>query len=93
LDLDRRNLPIEVPRREALNEEFHTMHLGFDTAAAVVSCQVSPSARPRYLDDRTASLRALALGVSGFHILAFLRGSITACASRAAIASWHLRVS
>jgi hypothetical protein len=31
--------------------------------------------------------------VSGFHILAFLRGGMTACALRAAIASWHLRVS
>lgn len=51
------------------------------------------NARPRYLVDRTASLRALAPGVSGFHNLAFLRGGITAWAFRSAIASWHLRVS
>ena len=36
-DLDLRNLSIEVARREALTEEFHTMHLCFDAAAAVVS--------------------------------------------------------
>ena len=41
-DLDLRNLSIEVARREALIEELHTMRLCFDTAAAVVSGQVSP---------------------------------------------------
>jgi hypothetical protein len=41
-DLDLRNLSIEVARCEALTEEFHTMHLCFDAAAAVVSGQVSP---------------------------------------------------
>jgi len=56
-----------------------------------VSCR--HNARSRYFEDRTASFRALAPGVLGFHYLAFLRGGITACAFRAAIASWHLRVS
>ena len=51
------------------------------------------NARPRYFEARAASLRALAPGVSGFHNLAFLRGGMTACAFRAVIASWHLRVS
>lgn len=41
-DLDLRNLSTEVARCEALIEEFHTMHLCFDAAAAVVSGQVSP---------------------------------------------------
>ena len=48
-DLDLRNLPIEVPRREALTEEFHTLHLRFDAAAAVVSGQVSPQCASQIL--------------------------------------------
>jgi hypothetical protein len=38
-------------------------------------------------------LRAIAPAVSGFHGLAFLRGGMIAAAPRAAMASWHLRVS
>jgi len=41
-DLDLRDLAIEVPRREALTEQFHTMHFCFDAASAVVSTQISP---------------------------------------------------
>jgi len=36
-DLDFRKLSIGVTRKEALTEQLHTMHLGFDTASAVVS--------------------------------------------------------
>jgi hypothetical protein len=39
------------------------------------------------------SLHAIAPAVSGFQGLAFLRGGMIAAAPRAAIASWHLRVS
>lgn len=49
--------------------------------------------RPRYRCALTASLRAIAPALVGFQGFAFLRGGITACASRAAIASWHLCVS
>jgi hypothetical protein len=38
-------------------------------------------------------LRATAPAVSGFQGLAFLRGGMIAAAPRAAMASWHLRVS
>ena len=44
-------------------------------------------ARPRYFEDRTASLRALAPGVLVFHNLAFLHVGMTTWASRGAIAS------
>ena len=56
-DLDLRNLPIEVSRREALTEQFHTMHLGFDAAPAVVSCQMSPQRAAQVLcgSDRLIS--------------------------------------
>jgi len=46
--------------------------------------------RPKRLDARKASLRAIAPGVSGFHGLAFLRGGMMAAAPRAAMASWHV---
>jgi len=49
--------------------------------------------RPRYRCAWTASLRAIAPALVGFQGFAFLRGGITAWASLAAIASWHLRVS
>ena len=49
--------------------------------------------RPRYFEARRASFRANAPGLVGFHGLAFLRGGMTTAAFRAAIASWHLRVS
>ncbi len=41
-DLDFRDLPIEVTRREALTEQFHTMHLGLNAASAVISSQLPP---------------------------------------------------
>src|SRR6056297_1718539 len=50
-------------------------------------------ARPRYFDARSASLRAMAPALDGFHGFAFLRGGMTAWAPRSATASWHLRVS
>jgi hypothetical protein len=31
-----RDLPVEVSRRQALTEQFYTLHLGFDAASAVV---------------------------------------------------------
>ena len=94
-DLDHRNLPIKVASDKTLTTSFHTMHLCFDAASALVPGQVSP-ARPGYFEDRSASFGALAPGVSGCHNLAFLRGAMTAEALeafRAAIASWHLPVS
>ncbi|SNR86493.1 hypothetical protein SAMN06265370_1411 [Puniceibacterium sediminis] len=36
-DLDFRDLAVEVPRHEALPQQFHTGHLGFDAAPTVVS--------------------------------------------------------
>jgi len=91
-DLDLRNLPIEVSRRKALTEQFHTMHplpgrvMRSMIPRGLVSTRLRRwypvrcrhNARPRYFEDRTASFRALAQGVSGFHNLAFLRGGITA---------------
>jgi hypothetical protein len=73
-DLELRDLTVKVPRHETLAQQFHTMHLGFDAASAVVSApsiarQAHPkdaaergrqSARPRYFDARRASLRATA---------------------------------
>jgi hypothetical protein len=50
-------------------------------------------ARPRYFDARSASFRAMAPAVDGFHGLAFLRGGMTAWAPRPAMALWHSRVS
>ena len=49
-------------------------------------------ARPRYRDALTASFRAMAPSLVGFHGLAFLCGGMTAWALRAAIASRHFRV-
>jgi len=49
--------------------------------------------RPKRRDARRASLRAIAPGLSGFQGFAFLRGGMIAAAPRAAMASWHLRVS
>ena len=49
--------------------------------------------RQRYRCTLTALFRAVALALVGFQGLAFLRGGITASASLAAIAPWHLRVS
>lgn len=40
-DLDVRNLTVEIPRHEALAQQFHTVHLRFDAASAVVSGPVS----------------------------------------------------
>jgi hypothetical protein len=49
--------------------------------------------RPKLHDARRASLRTITPSVSGFHGLAFLRSGMIAVAPRAAMASWHLRVS
>ena len=42
--LDLRNLPIKVPPREVLTEQFQRMHLGFDAAPAMVPGQYLTSA-------------------------------------------------
>ena len=41
-DLELCNLVVEVSRHEALSQQFHTMHLGFDAASAVVSAPSAP---------------------------------------------------
>ena len=41
-DLDFRNLPIEVTRREALTKQFNTMHFCLKAASAVISSQLPP---------------------------------------------------
>ena len=45
-DLDLRDLPIKVARREALAKQFQTMHLCFEAAWAVVSSQLPPQCAP-----------------------------------------------
>jgi hypothetical protein len=45
LDLDFRDLSIEILRHERLNETFHAMYLGFKAASGLVSGQ-SSSQRP-----------------------------------------------
>jgi hypothetical protein len=76
------------------------MHLGFDTASAVVSTPASPQSAPqvslrtdRVVSGNSSGARPLPLRAcqharrGGFQGLAFLRGGITAWASLAAIAS------
>ena len=41
-DLDFRDLPIEVTRREVLTKPFNTMHFRFNSALAVISSQLPP---------------------------------------------------
>ena len=41
-DLDLCNLPIKVPRVQALAEQFHTMHFCLNAASAVILGQMSP---------------------------------------------------
>jgi len=48
-DLDLSNLPLEVSCGEALTRKFHTMHLRFDAASAVVSGQLSPQCAAQIL--------------------------------------------
>ena len=45
-DPDHRNLPIKVARDKTLTTSFHTMHLCFDAASALVPGQVSPARAP-----------------------------------------------
>ena len=46
-DLDPGNLALEVLRREALTEQFHTVHFCLNAASAVVSGQLSPKCSPQ----------------------------------------------
>ena len=97
-DLDHRDLPVEVPRHEALSHQFHTMHFCFDFVATRLRRWYPLHRRhkarpPRYRDALTSSLRAMAPALMGLQGLALLRGGMTAQALRAAIASWHLHVS
>ena len=41
-DLELRDLAVEVPRHEALTQQFHTVHLRFDAASAVIAAPSSP---------------------------------------------------
>ena len=105
--LELSDLTVEVPHHEALAWQFDTVHPCLDAAPSMVTApsiarQAHPQdaaergrqiVRPKRRDARRASLRAIAPAVSGFHGLAFLRGGMMAAAPRAAMASWHLRVS
>ena len=87
--------------REALTQQFHTVHFCLCTAPAVIAApsiarRAHPkdsaergrqSAWPRYFDARSASLRAAAPTVMAFHGLAFLRGGMIATAPRLPL-SW-----
>ena len=77
-NLDFRDLPVEVPGPHGLAEQFATVHLGFDTAPAVISAPSSPQGTAQVSGSIHASLRALAPALVGFHGLAFLRGGMTA---------------
>jgi len=48
-DLDLRDLPVEAPRREALTEQFHTMHFCLNAASAMVSGQLPPQCASQIL--------------------------------------------
>ena len=94
-DLELRDLTIKVPRGQSLAQQFDTVHLGFDLTRLRrwQPLHRRQIVRPKRLDARKALLRAIALGVSGFHGLAFFRGGMMAADRRAAMASWHLRMS
>ena len=93
-DLEFSHLKVEVPRHQALAQQFHTMHFGFDAASAVGTAPSSPERtaevfrRPqgRVAGDCTWRLPA-------FHGLAFLCCGMMATAPRSAMASWHFLVS
>ncbi len=42
MDLELGNLTVEVPRHEALTQQFHTVHLRLDAAPAVIAAASSP---------------------------------------------------
>jgi hypothetical protein len=42
-DLELGNLTVEVPRHEALTQQFHTVHLCLDAAPAVIASPSSPN--------------------------------------------------
>jgi len=90
-DMEFGDLAVEVPCHEALPQEFHAMHLGFDAASAVVSAPSSP--------ERAAQVSWRPQGLVADHGSrggSFPRPGVPARRDdgmRAAMASWHLRVS
>ena len=92
------DLAVEIVRHQPLAQQFHAMHplpgrvmrsmspKGFVSTRFLrwYPLQFRQSARPRYLDARSASFLAMAPAVVGFHGWAFLRGGITAAAPRSA---------
>jgi hypothetical protein len=108
MDLELCNLTVEVPRHEALIQQFHTVHLRFDAAPAVLAGPSSPDGSTEALRCAQGLVAGDCPGVSGLQGLAFLRGGIIAKAPRAAMVRrgtvapvgprkppkrWHLRVS
>ena len=92
-NLELGDLTMEVACGQPLAQQFHAVHLCLGPASAAISAPSSP-------DGSTDTLRCVQdfvsrdhPAVSGFHGLAFLRGGMIAAAPRAAMASWHLRVS
>lgn len=85
-DLELGNLTVEVPRHEALAQQFHTVHLGFDAAPAVITAPSSPDGSAKAFRCAQGFVACKRPGGVGFQGLAFLRGGITAAAPRAAMA-------
>ena len=72
-DLNFRDLPVEVPRHEALPQQLHTMHLGFDTASSVISTPPLPNGAAemsRCIDGLVAGYGTGAGGLPRLGILA-----------------------
>lgn len=97
-DLERGNLSVEVPGSRMLAPAGSRNASSFRRGSGGDGRSIVAGRFARSGGTRRVSLRAIAPGVSGFswtgfHGRAFLRGGMTAAAPRAAMASWHLRVS
>ena len=104
-DLETGDLTVEAPCGQALPQQLDAVHLGLCAASRVIpfGAALEPAAGwpltivagsfGRSDEARRASVRATAPPVSGVQGLAFLRGGMIPAAPRAAMASWHLRVS
>lgn len=73
MDLELRDLTVELPRGEAMAQELDAVHLGLCAALAIVTLHRRQMVRPMRFDVRRMSLRAMAPAVSGFHGFVFLR--------------------
>ena len=80
-DLELGHLTIEVPRHEAMTQQFHAVHFGFDAALSVIAAPSSPDCSAKAFRCAQGRVACNRSGGAGFRGLGVLAGRNNGCST------------